>query len=96
MPRKKTPQLPHNEIVGIGTTRQGYSFIVLAHGKGKNREYWWHCGGCWQDSSDSKSILREDMGYDLGQHAPLCPGAPYQAQIRIEWADGHPPTNVRI
>lgn len=89
-------ELPQTEIIGVGETDQGYSFIALVSGKGVGRRFWWHCGGCWQDSADAKSTSRDDMAYDLGDHTPLCPGAPYRAQIRIVWADGHPPTNVRI
>lgn len=89
-------ELPQTQIVGIGETDEGYSFIVLAQGQGKKREYWWHCGACWQDSSEDKADNREFANYDFGDHKPLCPAAPYRAQITIVWADGHPPTRVRV
>lgn len=102
-PRKKTrskkaapPSLPINEIVAIGETDDGYSFVGLARGRGAHRRYWWHCGACWQDSADTPSTSLDDIDYDFGDHKPLCPAAPYRAQITIVWADGHPPTHVRV
>lgn len=89
-------ELPQTEIAGLGTTDEGFSFIVFAQGKGKKREFWWHCGGCWQDSSESKAFSLEETDYELSEHKPLCPAVPYRAQITIVWADGHPPTKVRV
>lgn len=89
-------ELPQTEIVSVCETFHGFSFIVLAKGKGKNRVYWWHCSGCWTDSADTPSVGADQMREDALAHIPLCTGAPYRAQIRIVWADGHQPTNVRI
>lgn len=89
------PKRPQTEIVAVYETFHGFSFIVLAKGRGQHRVHWWYCSGCWQNSADNPSWAQDQMREDALAHIPLCPGAPYRAQIRVVWADGHPPTDVR-
>lgn len=100
MPTKAAARRPRKttapEIVTVYDTFHGFSFIVLAKGKGDHRVHWWHCGACWEDSADNPSWAQDQMREDALAHIPLCPGAPYRAQIRVVWADGHSPTDVRV
>jgi len=85
-PKAKTNKGPATvgpEIVFHADTPGGYSFIVLAEGRGALRRYWWHCGGCWLDCVDTPAADLETVQGEYALHIGLCPEQVNTAQVTI-------------
>jgi len=81
--RSKGPATVGPEIVFHAATPGGYSFIVLAEGRGALRRYWWHCGGCWLDCVDTPAADLETVQGEYALHIGLCPEQVNTAQVTI-------------
>ncbi|QLJ06713.1 hypothetical protein HZZ00_37415 (plasmid) [Streptomyces sp. NEAU-sy36] len=79
--RKSQPAEP--EILWSGDTLEGFSFIILGQDKGRQRRYWWHCGGCWEHCQDAPVRELGDAGEDYLMHALLCPGRVSTASLAV-------------
>lgn len=56
------PTEPTVKLVGVGTTREGYSLLVFAEKTGVRRRIWWSCGGCWSRSADiEQKVFQDDL-----------------------------------
>lgn len=58
------------DVVAQATTKDGYSFLVLAENTGQQQEFWWTCGGCWSRSPNTER--RRDLHEQARAHLVYC------------------------